>query len=490
MRMIYIDIDTLRPDHLGCYGYHRNTSPAIDRVARDGILFRQCFVPDAPCLPSRSALHHGRFGIHNGAVSHGGTWADPYPEGPTRQFHNSEGYQKFTQVLKKKGFYNCLVSSFAGRHDAWWFCAGFHEIYDCGKGGGETQNEVTGQALALIDRLSSKDNWYLHFNIWDPHTPYRTPEEYGFPFAGEPAPAWMNQEIIDRHNNTFGQHCAANNLRENGKFTQREPMRIGNMADYKKHIDGYDTGIRYADEAVAQILERLEQYGLYKDTAVIISSDHGENQGELNIYGDHQTADYITNRVPMIVKWPGIKAGEDSAFHYQFDVTATILGLLDAEIPSRWDAKSFKDAVVLGKEQGRDFLVVSNSAWSSMRAVIFEDYILIRTYRDPVRDYPEIMLFNYKTDPHEVEDLAKKMPTKVNQGLALLQKWVDDQILSSDRKEDPFMRVIEEGGPFHVRGRLENTVKHYENLGRKDIVEKIINRYPKKSGYWKSDWFK
>ena len=88
MRIIYIDIDCLRPDHLGCYGYHRDTSPTIDRLAAGGVRFENCYVPDAPCLPSRSALWSGRCGFHTGVVGHGGTAADPFVEGPTRGFRD------------------------------------------------------------------------------------------------------------------------------------------------------------------------------------------------------------------------------------------------------------------------------------------------------------------------------------------------------------------------------------------------------------------
>ncbi len=59
MRILYFDIDTLRADHLGCYGYHRNTSPTIDTVAKDAVRFDNCYVSDAPCLPSRSATWSG-----------------------------------------------------------------------------------------------------------------------------------------------------------------------------------------------------------------------------------------------------------------------------------------------------------------------------------------------------------------------------------------------------------------------------------------------
>ena len=73
MRVLFVDIDTLRPDHMGCYGYSRNTTPNFDKVAEEGVRFDEYYCSDAPCLPSRAALISGMFGIHNGAVGHGGT---------------------------------------------------------------------------------------------------------------------------------------------------------------------------------------------------------------------------------------------------------------------------------------------------------------------------------------------------------------------------------------------------------------------------------
>jgi len=84
MRILYFDIDSQRADHLGCYGYHRPTSPNIDRIAADGVRFDNYYVSDSPCLPSRTALFSGRFGIHNGVINHGGVAADPFIEGSPR----------------------------------------------------------------------------------------------------------------------------------------------------------------------------------------------------------------------------------------------------------------------------------------------------------------------------------------------------------------------------------------------------------------------
>ena len=76
MRILMFDIDTLRADHMGCYGYGRNTTPNMDRVAEEGVRFDRYYCPNAPCLPSRASLVSGQYGIHNGIVGHGGTAAD------------------------------------------------------------------------------------------------------------------------------------------------------------------------------------------------------------------------------------------------------------------------------------------------------------------------------------------------------------------------------------------------------------------------------
>src|SRR5688500_7628519 len=99
MRVLYLDIDSLRSDHLGCYGYHRATSPNIDRLAADGIRFDRCHASDTPCLPSRPAFISGRFGVHTGVVSHGGLTADPSPEGRERGFQSTLGTSSLPSVL-------------------------------------------------------------------------------------------------------------------------------------------------------------------------------------------------------------------------------------------------------------------------------------------------------------------------------------------------------------------------------------------------------
>ena len=86
MRVLLFDIDTLRADHMGCYGYGRNTTPVMDEIAKEGVRFDDYYCPNAPCLPSRASMISGQYGIHNGIVGHGGTAADMRLQGTTRSF--------------------------------------------------------------------------------------------------------------------------------------------------------------------------------------------------------------------------------------------------------------------------------------------------------------------------------------------------------------------------------------------------------------------
>jgi choline-sulfatase len=208
MRVLFIDIDTLRADHLGCYGYHRNTSPNIDRIAEDAVRFENNYVTDAPCLPSRSALWSGRFGFRNGVVGHMGSSADPFNDGCPRGFRDSYDATSWMSSLRRAGLYTVTVSPFGERHSAWEWYAGYREMYNSGKGGLERAEEVMPTAIDWVERNAQKDDWFLHVNVWDPHTPYRTPMEYGNPFEDDPLPAWMTEEMRQKAWDSFGPHSA------------------------------------------------------------------------------------------------------------------------------------------------------------------------------------------------------------------------------------------------------------------------------------------
>ncbi len=474
MRILYMDIDTLRADHLGCYGYHRETSPNIDRLAAEGVRFDKCYVSDAPCLPSRASMFTGRFGIHTGIVNHGGLAADMRPIGRERIFNNGgeacEGNRPgFIETLRCNGIYPVSISPFATRHAAWWFYAGWREMIDTGKNGNEIADEIEPHAIDWLKRNAKKDDWMLHVNIWDPHAAYRTPERFGNPFVDEPLDGWYTEELRQRQWDSFGPGTPQEPSGGFGRFngTPRQPAQIASMDDYKRHIDGYDTGIRYADECFGRIMNVLADAGVLDDTIVIVTSDHGENQGELGVIGDHAVADHVTSRVPMIVRWPGVGGGRvDSGLHNQTDIAATIIELLGGQVPTRWDGRSFAQAFKQDRSEGRDYAVFSQNAWSCMRSVRWDDNVFIRTYHTGLKNLPERMVFNVADDPHELNDLAESQPDLADRGQALLDEWTDEMMSTSDYPDDPMQIVLEEGGPFHTRDELKNYCERLRETGR------------------------
>lgn len=485
MRILYYDIDTLRPDHLGCYGYHRNTSPNIDRLAAEGVRFTQCYTPDSPCLPSRAALLTGRFGIRNGVVNHGGACADPIVD------PSSRGFRCFEDLLmvefRKAGFHPVSVSPFPERHGAFWSLSGFREWFNPGLGGLERADQVVPFALEWLERRGREDGWLLHVNVWDPHTPYRTPESFGNPFASDPPPGWMTEEIRRRTWETYGPGCAqepggAYLGPEYSRRHPRMPDQIDSMEAYRRWIDGYDTGIRYADEHLGLILETLESLGVLDGTLIVVSSDHGENQGELAVYGDHQTADVFTNRVPMVVRFPramGIDAASHDGLCYAFDVFASLLELVGGRPSHDWDARSHAEDLEMGRWPGREFLVLSNGAWACQRSVRWDRWLLMRTLHSGFKNYPELMLFDLESDPHEVENVAERHPEAVACGLGMLGRWREEALARRPGATDPMDTVLQEGGPYHARygtPEFEGYLGRLRATGRGRFAEELAER--------------
>ena len=470
MRIIYVDIDSLRPDHLHCYGYPRQTSPNIDALAADGVKFTNFYAPDTPCLPSRTAFFTGQFGINTGVVNHGGVRADMRAEGRERNFRSIWSNHALAERLRMAGYYTASISPFPHRHTAYQIWHGFHEMHDTGFNGQEGAHVVYPVLDQWLERNATRENWFLHVNFWDPHTPYDVPLDYGNPFEKAPPPAWLTQEIIDRQRQSYGPHDAVTPHGNYSGFNYpRGAATIANLKDWKNWIDGYDTGIHYADYYVGKMVARLKQLGIYEDTAIVISADHGENHGELEVFGDHQTADQICNCVPLVIRWPGItdrqKGTSLHGLHYNLDLGATFVELCGGKPPPNWPGLSFAETLKSGADRGREFLILSQGAWSCQRSARWGDYLLIRTYDTGLKNFPALMLFNIKDDPHEQHNLASSRPDLVGHGLKLMDAWVAEQ-LSACGQPDPLFDVIGEGGPLHSRESLKPMLEVLRKTGR------------------------
>jgi arylsulfatase A-like enzyme len=483
MRVLYLDVDTLRADHLGCYGYPRPTSPNIDRLAAEGVRFAQCYASDVPCLPSRTALCTGMFGTRTGVVGHGGSAAELLHEGKARGFSSRLGRTSFAARLRRAGLRTVTLSSFAERHSAFHWLAGFQESATVGKRGLENADEVYALASDWLARNGQSDNWFAHVHFWDPHTPYRAPASFGEPFADAALPAWLTEEVRARHWQGGGpngaQECVGFSPAYPWGDYPRQPKQIDSMAAVRSLIDGFDTGVLYADRYIGRLLEQLDALSVLHETAIIVSADHGETLGELNVYGDHHTADEHVARLPMIVRWPGVttRPRVDEALCYQFDLAASFVELLGGEVPESWDGKSFARALREERsptpDEAREHLVITQGAWTCQRGVRFEQYLALHTLHDGYHDYPEVLLFDLARDPHELTDLAAARPELVERSRLLLARFCEQALARGPAVRDPLTTVLAEGGPAHVRGELRGYLERLRTTGRAGLAARL-----------------
>ena len=502
MRILYIDIDSLRPDHLGCYGYHRDTSPNIDKLAASGALVRNLYASDTPCLPSRTAFFGGRFGTHSGVVNHGGVCADLPIQGRDRDFRSRAAENSLASLLTRSGYWTASISPFPRRHSAYQMTYGFNETIDTGRGGLENADVIYAEASRWLGHRAKEDNWFLHVNMWDPHTPYDTPASFGNPFEDSPIDPWITEEIIAKQRASYGPHSAREvphfDSKINPAYWPWGRGEITSLADAKIHMDGYDCGVRYADEYVGRILNLLDDAGVLHETAIIVAADHGENLGELNIWGDHQTADEFTNHIPGVIRWPGVTASgvELTGFQYHFDLATTIVDLAgptgkELLAVAGWDGMSFSDGLratkghtqeVAGLDSagggvdanteladrncaltGRGELYLSQGAWSLQRSIRWQNWILIHTIDTGIKDFAEWMLFDLADDPHQTTNVASQHPDIIQTVGAKLTEEFARMALNCPLG-DPFQVVASEGGPLHARVNGYDWAPYLERL--------------------------
>jgi choline-sulfatase len=477
MRIIYVDMDSTRPDHLGCYGYHRNTSPNLDRVARDGVRFTHAYCASSPCVPSRASLISGRVGVRHGALTHWGPGSQFRFPGRGHQHWSEEPL--FTRHLRQHGYRTVSFSSFADRHQAYWFCGGWSEVHTPTlKQGDESADEINAAALPWLRQHGRDDDYFLHLHYWDPHRNYTVDNQWIDQMAGDPPPAWPDEEAIAAHQANYGPFTATElfPFSADGRSpVPAMPDRIGGVADFKRFVDGYDASIRFLDHEIGKVLDTLDELGVLDDTAIILSGDHGEAMGEHGVYGDHVCADEAVHRIPMVVRWPG--GARDRSYDgllYNVDLLPTLCELAGVPIPPGWDGTSFAAAVNGDEWAGRPFLVWDHALYSCQRAVRTPDWLYVRTCHPGLYPFEDAALYDIAVDPHQTSNVASSRDDVASVLDRQLNGWLDDMLDRGDGAGDPMQEVLA-GGPFRYV-QLDPWIDRLRRRGRLADAQAILTR--------------
>lgn len=294
--VLLIIVDTLRADHLSCYGYSKNTSPNIDRLSREGVLFENAIAPSSWTLPSHASMLTGKYpsehhletqsDILDGTLL---TLGEKFLSSGYRTAAFSANYTFFARrVGLGRGFVHFedyihgiasifANSSLAGRINGWIRTAGYPiDIF-----GRQSAQDVNRNALSWIqEKERQRRPFFVALNYLDTHDPYLPSPEYANLFAS-------NDETGGRVSIQFNQFP---------RLT---------AAQLKAEISNYDGSIRYVDNSIKQLLQGLEAHGMLQNTVVVVTSDHGEALGEHGLL-THANALYREIvRVPLIIWRPG-----------------------------------------------------------------------------------------------------------------------------------------------------------------------------------------
>lgn len=454
MRIVYIDVDSLRPDHMGCYGYHRNTTPNIDALAAQGTRFNYAYCEASPCVPSRASFMSGRFAMNHGALTHWGPGGRYFhPEGEVY----SERYPFFTRYLREAGYKTVTISSFGDRHLAWWFFAGWSEIHSHTlKRGNEDANEVNDHVLPWIEAHGMEDNYFLHVQYWDPHGFYTYPDEYMEQFRDTPVPTFPTSEDIATHRRMSHPRSASFFLWPGQVVPRKMPREIRDINDFRQLIDGYDGGIFFMDKHVGQIIEAYRKLGIEDEVCFIITADHGESFGEQGIYMEHGMATESVHHIPLIIRLPrGTKQPATyDGFVYNVDVIATVVHLAGLKIPSGWDGRSLLPVLTGGTIPDRDYVVLEHGLYAAQRAVRDKRWYFIRTYDPGFYNFDSVVLYDLETDPHQRVNVAAEYPSIVQDFEHRLSTWIDENRKRHGFIMDPMQEIIQTG-PYRYLEPME-----------------------------------
>jgi arylsulfatase A-like enzyme/Tfp pilus assembly protein PilF len=381
--VVFITIDTLRADHLGCYGYKQIRTPNIDALASESFRFERAYTPVPVTLPAHTAIFTGTYPTLSGMHDFSGNKLNP--KQPT-----------LASVLKQHGYATGAVIGSAVLDSRFGLNQGFDFYYDhfdfnrLQESNLEEMerpgNVVTDVALGWLGK-NAQNKFFLWMHLYDPHYPYRPPAPYS--------------------------------------------------EQYKDRL--YDGEIAFADAQVGRLIAYLKAKGLYRNTLIVLSGDHGESLGE---HGERTHGFFLYNatlHIPVLIHLPGATTAKAiSELICLPDLMPTVLQVLNIAVPAvvqgrnllpLLDAKKGSSASLYAET----FLPRLHFSWSELRSVETEKYQFIEA--------PKPELYDLAADPGETHNLygdKKAVAEELHARLsALIRQYSTDQEMAEKSGLDP-----------------------------------------------------
>lgn len=373
MNLILIIIDTLRADRLGCYGYNKIETPAIDSLAKQGFLFSHAYCQVPITLPSHASILTATYPLFHGAKDNG-------------RYILDDNFITLAELLQKKDYQTAAFIGAFPLDSRFGLHQGF-ELYDDfigQKGQDEEQlvfaerkaEEVYQSAIKWV-KEKGKEKFFLWLHFFDPHSPYSPPEPFKSRYLNSP----------------------------------------------------YDGEIAYVDSVIQALFAELEKSGVDEKTIIVLTSDHGEGLGE-HQEDTHGLLLYnSTLHIPLIFKIPHFPNSSVviTQLVRSIDIMPTILDLLNIKPPAKQMQgvsllplmlKKKKDYLLSEYSYFETFYSQLNYNWAPLKGIMCSEWKLILG--------PKPELYNLQNDSEELDNLYQQRKDKAKELLKIIERTIKE----------------------------------------------------------------
>ncbi len=413
--VLYV-IDTLRADHLGCYGYDRPLSPRLDAFAEQAVLFERAVAQSSWTRSSMASIFTG-------------LW--PYTHATNRRSERlSEAAQTLPERLQAVGYQTVAFITNPNLTAGFGFDQGFDHFDYLGEEA--TSADVHQRVVDWLAARDDEDPFLLYVHTLDPHAPYIPPTDVRERWAPQvsAATAAHSMQLVDDL--------------QAGRIEVSDAL----LADLEAL---YDAEIAANDTSFGALIDELTAHELYDEALVIVVSDHGE---EFHEHGNWQHGRALHNEsinVPLILKLPGMQSGQRIVQRVQhIDLLPTLLATLGLEIEPTLEGRSLLPLLRGGSTVPPSTIVPASDPTARVFSYLHLDgaarvsvqegnWKLIQQIEHGQLVWPR--LYDLATDPTELENLADRYPVRTGYLAAVIRR----KLAAPDVRLEAADGVIDEG---------------------------------------------
>lgn len=474
--VLFIMVDTLRAQNLGCYGFKPSPSPNLDILAQNGVVFQNAYATCTKTDPSTTCMMSGRYPLSLGLFNHG-------PHVTPEEEERVASIKLLPEILKENGFYTMALDYFGRWHKRGYDYysgklvadkitdpldrMGFHKMkflglvrfldklalklfrrdfflraYHCFISRGNPKDlpfydpaeMMIEKTMELLNRRQKKP-FFLYLHLWDPHFPLSRP--------------WGLKAFL---------------------FNSME--------------DRYNAEINYLDRQLARLFVYLRKNNLWENTLIIFTGDHGESLTEHGITISHQGLFKETVKVPLFLYHPDLPAKRIDAVVQHVDLAPTILDFFGIKVKENYDGQSLLPLIDGRKRKIRDLAFFDDFSYPEMmikrgwrsQGIRWKNYKYIRQHLNnnkadlfcPFPDFNQFvkkeMLYDLVTDPQESNNLAGKKVKIRKQASRLMNLFLKELEKKYYQKEDRQSSSKEKLSESEIEDR-QRLAKRLRNLG-------------------------